>query len=355
MSHRVHTLAAALVLAVLGCSGNDPAQPIVPTPPTTDELIIADCYEIQAALESFAAAHGGAYPSRWQDIDTLETNLLRPNRYTGFETEPRFNQAYWPGQIGVMLYYEVDGSYDVHGYRIEGRGAHGILITVENIAGVSQEALDAYATLLEEVLIVEAAARQFFEEAGMMPADTGGDTTPLGNTLVDFLPGGRLLVDPLSGYRLNPVEGSASAPGNIGYSPWDPDLFWRWTGYMIDAVGPYSVDPIAIRRPYSDEDRWTHGKLLLLHYAVESFVTLSGRYPNNVDLDETPSGDTVLELIPHPLTNVYTGTVMTPRNGLATLPGEIGYVPVVEDDVVAGYIINGFGIVAEFHRIEVLP
>lgn len=346
-------LAAALVLAALGCSGNDPAQPVIPTPPTTDEMIIADCYEIQAALEAFAATHGGEYPSRWQDIDTLETKLLRPNRYTGFETEPRFNQAYWPGQIGVMLYYEIDGSYDVHGYRIEGRGAHGILITLENIAGVSPEVLDAYATLLEEVLIVEAAAWQFSEEAGMMPADTGGDTTPLGNTLVDFLPGGRLLVDPLTGYTANPVDGVSAGLGGIGYIPDNPDLFGRWTGYVIDAAGP--IDFIAVRGPYSDEDRWTHVKMLLLHYAVESFVTLSGRYPSNVDLDETPAGDTVVELIPYPLTNVYTNAAMAPRNGLATVPGEIGYAPVVENDVVVGYIINGFGIVEEFHRIEVLP
>ena len=356
MSHRICTLGAALILMVVGCSENDLSQNVIPTPPTTDEQIIADCHEIQAALEAFAVLHDGTFPASPQDIDTLEANLLRANRYTGHETEPRFVEVYWPGQIGVTLYYELDLPPQVRGYRITGRGANGVLVVLENIESVSPEALDVYETLLDEIDIIAAALEQFKAEAGQYPANVS-DQTPLGHYFVDyFFPGGRLLVDPLSGYKVNPVTGNDLwVPGWIGYMGWDAASYGDINMYKLDAWAPNAGGPIAVRSSFSEDDQVTRWAMSQLQHAVTVFKAESGRFPGDVDLDVTSSGKTLLDLIPSDLTNVYTGAAMEPRNGLASLPGEIGYLPVIESDIVVGYIINGFGIVAEFERIEELP
>ena len=91
MTLRMQTWTSVLILVFLGCGQNDLVQNVPPAPPTTDELIIADCFEIQAALEAHAAGHDGLFPGGGYGIDlpALEAELLRPNRYTGLTTEPR--------------------------------------------------------------------------------------------------------------------------------------------------------------------------------------------------------------------------------------------------------------------------
>ncbi|MDH5628255.1 MAG: hypothetical protein OEY69_08170 [Candidatus Krumholzibacteria bacterium] len=116
--------------------------------------------------------------------------------------------------------------------------------------------------------------------------------------------------------------------------------------------------------PFSSEDWGTQYLMSYVQCAVEAFKFASGHYPRDVDLDTTPAGDTVLDLISRPCggfrsgstrTNVYTGELALPLNGLATTPGDVGYLPIEDNSEVVGYVVNGFGIVEEFFRIEVLP
>jgi hypothetical protein len=369
MSPRMHTWASVLILVALGCGQNDLTQNVTPAPPTTDDLIIADCYEIQAALEAYAAEHDGLFPGGYMDTDVnvMQADLLRPNRYTGLMTEPRLlgQDRRWPGQIGVTLFqglseqgYEPTGSTEVHGYRITGRGAHDVIITLENTASVSPDALDAYDTLWQSANLVAAALEQYAAESGWYPPSASHENS-LGNSMIDFLPGGTLLMNPLNGVGDSPTDGSAGAPGQIGYQVADFSFGGGvWGDYLVDVRGPDGVSCILSFGAFSWEDAGTRRSLYLVQRAVEAFKTAGGHYPHDVDMDETPAGDTILDLLPGYAptpTNVYTGEPGLPLNGLATTPGDIGYLPIEDNGEVLGYVINGFGIVEEFYRIEVLP
>ncbi|MEE9269040.1 MAG: hypothetical protein V3V49_02160, partial [Candidatus Krumholzibacteria bacterium] len=59
--------------------------------------------------------------------------------------------------------------------------------------------------------------------------------TPLGNTLVDFLPGGGLLENPFTQLGTEPSNGSAQNPGATGYSA-AGDSFSIF-GYYITGFG----------------------------------------------------------------------------------------------------------------------
>jgi hypothetical protein len=366
-----------LFLTVLACAEDDPIHTVVPEPQTAEDLIVADCYEIQAALEAFASAHGGLFPTPYMGggadpelyngLYTLRDSLLRPNRYTGLVTEPRLlgEDRRWPGQIGVTLFQEIpkdvySGDWTraglVYGYRITGYGANGVIITLENTASVSTEALATFETLWQNVVIIAAAAERFFTDAGRYPMHV--------YEFSGLLPGGELLVNPLSTFRDSPADGAATGtPGLIGYStnaayfPCTPGV-----DYQVDVAGPGGNEIVFKLQPFSAEDMQTRYWMYFARFAVEAFRNASGRYPIDLDQDETPAGHTALDLLSGPgcpagwtHTNAYTGEPALPVTGLATTPGDIGYLPVEDNGEVVGYVINGFGIVDEFERIEKVP
>jgi hypothetical protein len=89
------------------------------------------------------------------------------------------------------------------------------------------------ATLKEQMRvnchIVQAAAEAFASENdGEYPRDIDSDTTPGGKTLLDFLPGGTYLVNPVTHARTEPSSWRAANPGEIGYVP-----IWK----ALEAVG----------------------------------------------------------------------------------------------------------------------
>jgi hypothetical protein len=368
MWRRFHAGTFVLVLLVLGCGQDNPMQSAPPVPPTTDDLIIADCYQIQAVLEAYAAEHAGLFPGGYMDTDvrTLQVELLRPNRYTGLMTEPRMlgQDRRWPGQIGVTFFQElpevVGGSQErtrlVYGYRITGRGAHDVIITLENTASVSPEALAAFETLWESANAVAAALEQYFAEDGEYPRSTTEETL-LGNSLIDFLPGGHLIANPITDMEDSPVDGAAAGAGAglLGYTPLGVATVFM--DYFVDVIGPDGVSVVFSFRAFSDEDAVTNHLMIYLQLAVEAFKSDSGHYPHDVDTDETPAGDTVLDLLSShkwwPQANVYTSAPAIPLNVLATTPGDVGYLPVEDNGEVVGYVINGFGLFEELYRIEV--
>jgi len=81
--------------------------------------------------------------------------------------------------------------------------------------------------------------------------------------------------------------------------------------------------------------------------AAEDFaVENNGVYAANPDVDATPLGNTILDLLPGAgrLTNPFTKAATEPVLGAAATPGETGYTVLV--DVVGvnvGYTITGFG------------
>ena len=213
----------------------------------------------------------------------------------------------------------------VYGYRITGRGADGVIITLENTASVSPEVLVVYEEMWNSLNLVAEALEQFAAEAGHYPADVGADYTPLGNTLTDFLPGGDLLMNPIMGIAMNPADSDPTGtPGLIGYTPLTASRvrYFSWDQYSLQMAGP-GAGIVFSFMPFSDEDTPTRFLMLDVQRAVKEFKTAASRYPMNVDVDETPAGDTVLDLLsgiisgsPN-LVNSYTGAPAPPINGLA--------------------------------------
>lgn len=81
--------------------------------------------------------------------------------------------------------------------------------------------------------------------------------------------------------------------------------------------------------------------------AAEDFaVQNDGVYAANVDADATPSGDTIINMLPGGvrLTNPFTKAATEPVNGAAANPGETGYAVIVDGaGTNVGYTITGAG------------
>jgi prepilin-type N-terminal cleavage/methylation domain-containing protein len=81
--------------------------------------------------------------------------------------------------------------------------------------------------------------------------------------------------------------------------------------------------------------------------AVEDWAVQSdGLYPDNVDVDATLTGETVVDILPQSalLQNPFTRAATEPVNGAAGTPGQTGYVPVVDGlGMNSSYDITGFG------------
>ncbi|HEU4365553.1 MAG TPA: hypothetical protein VFT13_08835, partial [Candidatus Krumholzibacteria bacterium] len=83
-----------------------------------------------------------------------------------------------------------------------------------------------------------------------------------------FFPGGRLLVDPLTGYDVNPVDGNYLwAPGWIGYSGMDAASYGEINMYTLDAWAPNAGGPIAVRSSISEDDQMTRWSMSQLRSA----------------------------------------------------------------------------------------
>ncbi|MBN2184857.1 MAG: prepilin-type N-terminal cleavage/methylation domain-containing protein [Candidatus Krumholzibacteriota bacterium] len=80
--------------------------------------------------------------------------------------------------------------------------------------------------------------------------------------------------------------------------------------------------------------------------ASEDFSVLSGGlYPNDVDTDTTPGGDTLVDMLPNGqlMSNPFTRTATEPIDGTASTSGQIGYLPHTVSGIRVGYTITGFG------------
>ena len=80
--------------------------------------------------------------------------------------------------------------------------------------------------------------------------------------------------------------------------------------------------------------------------AAEDFaVQKDGVYATDVGMDATPSGQTIVNMLPGAalLDNPFTKIATEPITGPAATPGQTGYVPIVQNGVNVGYTITGVG------------
>ena len=224
-----------LPLLLVACSeDSSTVQP--PVPLTPDEQVVADARAIRDALETYAAAHGGTYGE--YDIDLSEIGITGlTNPYTG-KCNPAGAVALSSGEIGILGYNSCDGT--VLGYRIIGYRKNDPPIVLENLEHVPVDVRYLTDVTVANALLVRDAALRFAAaNGGVFPTDVAGDTDPNGKYLMDYLPGGELLINPADAVQSNPMDGVGLAiGGGVGYVGSDSGGGFM-DSYLIEA---YSCD-----------------------------------------------------------------------------------------------------------------
>lgn len=349
---------AFLPLYLLACNGeNATVQP--PVPLTPDEQVVANCQALRDALEQYAAEHDSDYPALPAFWRNLGIDLFN-NPYTGETHEPSGTRARFPGQMGLELYPSCDGE-QVLGYRISGYGVDHQLIVLESLAGVPADVRYVHDVVVANAFLVADAARRWADSnGGEFPTDLGSDAGSDGKTLVDLLPNGRLLVNPVYGREIEPVDGSAMGSGSVGYVPWaSSEGFTR--SFMIEGIGCDLYIIVAIT-PFSETEDITNNESHDLRAAIEAFKQASGEYPHNLDTETTPGGETVFDLYfgnghhqYSDFVNPYTQDHYFPFVGTASNKGEIAYQPIEVAGVVSDYVITGRGLFREVAHLGPWP
>ena len=344
-------------LLLLACEDENTVTP--PPPPSLsaeEQQVVDNCRAIRDALEAYAAGHGGSYGDNGWIPDLGLDEMTNP--YSG-EREPSGAWPLSPGQIG-MEGYACDGV--VLGYRITGYGRDGVVITLESLGNVPSDIRDDHdATIANALLVMDAAKRYAAANDGEFPSDVNASTNNDGNTLVDLLPDGALLLNPITDQQDNPVDGSTFGDGSIGYTPRDVAGEGIQSSFLIDASG-CGFDIILTLVPRTEFEERVNADARTLRAAVEMFADASGEYPRNLDNDWTPGGKRVLDLYSEiasnhrtDFINPYTKLHYIPSIGIATGKGNIAYQPIETEGVVTDYVITGRSVFDEIVRIGPYP
>jgi len=218
-------LVLALVLAG-GCADKD--TPVEPTPPTLDELVIANCYAARDYAEAYADTWG-----RYPTFRGFPRYLNNPA--TGNLSEPVDGFAVYPGQTGYIPYRDNSGAV---GYLITSYGETGEIFSINKNYSDSRLALDR--AILANCLIVQSAIESFTaENNGVYPADTALDVNLSGDTVRDLLPGGTLLDNPVTQLATEPVDIPTESPGQTVYRSTRRN--GTITNYIVSGWSEYDV------------------------------------------------------------------------------------------------------------------
>jgi hypothetical protein len=204
----------------------------------------------------------------------------------------------------------------------------------------SRESLEA--AVEANCQILQAAVEEFAAQNRRgYPVHVLEDTTDTGLTAIDLLPDGKRLVNPFTGEPTEPVDRHAAYPGEVGYEEYGWGGYYA--GYTITGCGWDSVI-VALTNLYALDDT-VRANCYRVREAAEEFARLScGVYPGDLS-DTTPSGDTVIDLLPGGanLANPFTLACTEPVDGAACCEGQTGYVVVAPAGVNVGYVITGAG------------
>lgn len=121
-----------------------------------------------------------------------------------------------------------------------------------------------------------------------------------------------------------PNDGDSDANGPVGDpSNDDPSAIDAGESHAGRYGGDYGVSRTIDRR--TKDVIALSNECLKLEAAIKEFAARAGRYPEDVDADWTPDGETVVDLLPELPRNPYTGERAAPVSHSAVLPGQIGY------------------------------
>lgn len=346
---RAQSLISALALVFVAACSNDDTTPVQPSvPPTPEEQVVANCRAMRDKLESYAAAHNGSYGQGW--IRGVTQSI---NPYSGEYALEGLPGT--PGHIALEPYY--DCSSNVVGYRITGYGKDQVLITLENVANVSPEERYMHdVTMANCWLVLDAVKRFAIANGGEYPQDLT-DTNNDGKTVINLLPNGELLTNPVNSMQAEPADGGGTA-GGIGYFGRDSASDGTITSFTMEAYSCDSNIMVTLGAFHTREEERVAFSAFDLRLALGAFRQASGYYPHDLDSETTPGGKTVLDLFAESTNdhhNPYTHQLSVPVVGTATGAGAIAYQPIETGSDVTSFTITARGFFSEILRVGPLP
>jgi hypothetical protein len=225
--------------------------------PKLDDLVIENCFVVQAAVEAYIAGNNGVVPPNRTTpnlegntlIDLLPNGEYLVNPVTQNATEPsRYGGPRNTGEIAysVLRVYDSNlGQEVVLGYFLVARGDHRDF----TLSNAQQRLLSMELDVIENCLLVRDAAEAFAADNNGVYSNGLADETPAGMILIDYLPEGRLLINPITGMHTEPVVGSPAAQGSTGYLSSDGDSDGAMDAYMIGGVGASYYEIYVIQYP----------------------------------------------------------------------------------------------------------
>jgi hypothetical protein len=224
-----------LFMALGSCTTKDETLVAPSIPASAKEATVrGNCDVLRAAVEAFAAESEGHYPRNLLTdtssvgkrlIEYLPGGHMMFNPFTGKSTEPVMGPADSPGETGYALY---GGCFDWE-YFITGFGRDTVIVMYSNEAALED-------SVRENCLRVQVAAERFAAlNDGVYASDVDADCTNEGQTILDLLPGGWLLMNPFTRVCTEPVNASAANRGETGYVPISQGGVN--VGYTITGVG----------------------------------------------------------------------------------------------------------------------
>lgn len=191
-----------------------------------EAMVIANCLEVQKAIEKFAILNEGIYPVDTSSdctpcgddvIALLPNGVMLENPFTKSPCEPIDGWADTPGSTGHRV---VECNGVPVGYIINGAGRdippYNTIIEITNIGAPGEATVRANCFFLREVIY------DFIRHNnGEYPNDVGSDTNNNGDTVIDLLDDiwfeDNCIPNPFTQSCEYPVDGRASSSGQIGY------------------------------------------------------------------------------------------------------------------------------------------
>jgi hypothetical protein len=201
--------------------------------------------------------------------------------------------------------------------------------------------------IIQNCHIIKTAADAFMEENDGKYALFLTDTSLAGHTMKNLLPGGELLLNPTTGLKTEPRQIDFTFEyGQIRYMP--TMIGGIVVGYLIDSFsghGEWLCALFSHTEEYWNEEMGVVVQCFTLERkAIEFAENNNGVFPRDIDTDQDQSGHTIqwywlMTDYDNPFTEAFTN----PVNGTAGSPGEVGYRPVLANNIPVGYIITGYG------------
>ncbi len=221
----------SLVLPLLLASGCGKQSTPTVAQLSPEDIVIANSYTVQEAVEAFALQNAGRYP-RNVDSDTTQSGktlkdflpggLLLTNPFTGARTEPLAAYADLQGQTGYA--FNADSVYTITGF---GRDSLVIILSLRSPGDIQ--------TMRNCYTVQRAVAAFAADNNGEYPANVNSDTNLSGNTVIDLLPSGTRLENPFTKLASEPVNSAATTAGQTGYTPTTDGVVFD--GYSITSHG----------------------------------------------------------------------------------------------------------------------